>query len=76
MSGTVLTANLVNPYMVGRPLTGASASLYVGREDVFAWLTENLTAAGPPRGTLWLSCWWRPPPCSCSFFSGRRRATF
>lgn len=55
MSGTGLTArpaNLVNPYVVGRPLTGASASLYVGREEVFTWLAENLTTAGPPNALL------------------------
>ena len=55
MSGTSLTAraeNLVNPYVVGRPLTGAPAALDVGREEVFAWLAENLTAAGPPNALL------------------------
>lgn len=55
MSGTSLTAraeNLVNPYVVGRPLTGASAALYAGRAEVFAWLAENLTAAGPPNALL------------------------
>jgi hypothetical protein len=36
-----------NPYMVGRPLTGASASLFVGREEVFDWLAENLSLARP-----------------------------
>jgi hypothetical protein len=57
MSDTSLMAreraeNLANPYVVGRPLTGASASLYVGREDVFAWLAENLNVAGPPNALL------------------------
>ena len=57
MSGTNLTAqpraeHLANPYVVGRPLTGASASLFAGREEVFAWLAENLTAAGPPNALL------------------------
>lgn len=37
-----------NPYIVGRPLTRASASLFVGRYDVFSWLEENLPAAGQP----------------------------
>lgn len=37
-----------NPYVVGRPLTRASASLFFGRHDVFAWLEENLLAAGQP----------------------------
>jgi len=44
--------NLANPYVVGRPLTGESASLYAGREDVFAWLAENLDVAGPPNALL------------------------
>ena len=57
MSGTSVPAreraeNLANPYVVGRPLTGASASLYVGREDVFAWLAENLDVVGPPNALL------------------------
>lgn len=43
---------LVNPYVVGRPLTGASASLYVGREDVFTWLSENLSVTGLPNALL------------------------
>lgn len=41
-----------NPYVVGRPLTGATESLYVGREDVFAWAFENLAAAGRPNPLL------------------------
>ena len=41
-----------NPSVVGRPLTGASAALFVGREDVFAWLAENLAAGGPPNALL------------------------
>ena len=45
-------APLANPYVVGRPLTGVSASLYAGREDVFAWLAENLDVAGPPNALL------------------------
>ncbi len=57
MSGTSVPAreraeNITNPYVVGRPLTGASASLYVGREDVFAWLAENLDVVGPPNALL------------------------
>ncbi len=42
----------VNPYVVGRPLAGASAALFVGREDVFAWLAENLSVDGPPNALL------------------------
>lgn len=45
-------ATPINPYVVGRPLTGASAALYAGRDDVFAWLAENLAAAGPPNALL------------------------
>ena len=58
MSGTSDSATrpspdvLVNPYVVGRPLTGASAALFVGREDAFAWLAENLTVVGPPNALL------------------------
>lgn len=57
MIGTNLTAqppveSLTNPYVVGRPLTGAAAALFVGREEVFAWLAENLAAAGPPNALL------------------------
>jgi hypothetical protein len=43
---------IANPYVVGRPLTGASADLYVGREDVFAWLEENLLDAARPNALL------------------------
>lgn len=46
------TALVSNPYVVGRPLTGASASLYVGREDVFAWLEENLIGTARPNALL------------------------
>jgi len=44
--------NPANPYVVGRPLTGASAALFVGREEVFDWLAENLAADGPPNALL------------------------
>jgi hypothetical protein len=46
------TTPLVNPFVVGRPLTGSAASLYVGREEVFAWLAENLNGATRPNATL------------------------
>ena len=39
---------MANPYVVGRPLTKTSASLFIGRHDVFDWLEENLLAAGQP----------------------------
>ncbi len=37
-----------NPYVVGKPLTAASESLYVGREDVFRWIEENLIGKTQP----------------------------
>ncbi|GAB4272179.1 MAG: hypothetical protein Kow0080_18330 [Candidatus Promineifilaceae bacterium] len=37
-----------NPYVVGKPLTPASESLYVGREDVFMWIEENLLGKTQP----------------------------
>lgn len=46
------TAPVSNPYVVGRPLTGASASLYVGRGEVFSWLEENLIGTARPNALL------------------------
>jgi hypothetical protein len=43
---------LANPFIVGRPLTGAAAPLYVGRDGVFAWLAENLNGATWPNAML------------------------
>lgn len=37
-----------NPYVVGKPLTQASEMLYVGREDVFRWIEENLLGKTQP----------------------------
>ena len=37
-----------NPYVVGKPLTSASETLYVGRRDVFAWIEENLIGKTQP----------------------------
>ncbi len=37
-----------NPYVVGKPLTAASESLYMGREDVFMWIEENLLGKTQP----------------------------
>lgn len=37
-----------NPYVVGKPLTPASGTLYVGREDIFAWIEENLLGKTQP----------------------------
>lgn len=43
---------LANPYIVGRPLTGPTASLYVGREDTFDWFHENLSGTQRPNALL------------------------
>lgn len=43
---------IANPYVVGRPLSGASAALYVGRHDVFAWLAENIVGVARPNALL------------------------
>ncbi len=37
-----------NPYVVGKPLTPASEALYMGREDVFMWIEENLIGKTQP----------------------------
>ena len=37
-----------NPYVVGKPLTSASQSLYVGRRDIFSWIEENLIGKTQP----------------------------
>ncbi|MCA9875630.1 MAG: AAA family ATPase [Anaerolineales bacterium] len=37
-----------NPYVVGKPLTAASEALYMGREDVFQWIEENLIGKTQP----------------------------
>ena len=37
-----------NPYVVGKPLTPASEALYMGREDVFRWIEENLLGKTQP----------------------------
>ncbi|MBW7958069.1 MAG: hypothetical protein H3C69_00750 [Candidatus Promineofilum sp.] len=41
-----------NPYIVGRPLTRASASLFFGRHDVFTWFEENLSCVGQPNALM------------------------
>ena len=43
---------LINPYVVGRPLTGVSAGLYVGRGEIFDWFDENLSGVGQPNALL------------------------
>ena len=46
------SALIANPFVVGRPLTGVSSSLYMGREDLFAWFDENLSVTGQPNALL------------------------
>jgi 8-oxo-dGTP pyrophosphatase MutT (NUDIX family)/CheY-like chemotaxis protein len=41
-----------NPYVVGKPLTPASESLYMGREDVFMWIEENLLGKTQPNALI------------------------
>lgn len=48
LTGSIIT----NPYVAGRPLSGASASLYVGRDDVFVWFEENLGGPRPSNALL------------------------
>ena len=43
---------LTNPYVVGRPLTGMSTALYVGREEIFDWFDENLAGMGQPNALM------------------------
>ncbi len=37
-----------NPYVVGKPLSAASEALFVGREDIFMWIEENLIGKTQP----------------------------
>jgi 8-oxo-dGTP pyrophosphatase MutT (NUDIX family) len=38
-----------NPYVVGTPLKGDTESLFFGREDIFAWMEENLIGRTQPQ---------------------------
>ncbi|MBE2221196.1 MAG: phosphotransferase [Anaerolineae bacterium] len=40
--------HIENPYVVGKPLTSASESLYMGRSDIFHWIEENLIGKTQP----------------------------
>ena len=51
-AGEVPEEPLRNPYIVGRPLTGPSASLFIGRNEVFAWIGENLSGTARPNPLL------------------------
>jgi CheY-like chemotaxis protein len=41
-------SHISNPYVVGKPLTAKSESLFVGRSDVFRWIEENLVGKTQP----------------------------
>jgi hypothetical protein len=41
-------SHVENPYVVGKPLTAASEALFVGREDIFMWIEENLIGKTQP----------------------------
>lgn len=41
-------SHINNPYVVGKPLTPKSESLFVGRDDVFRWVEENLVGKTQP----------------------------
>ncbi|MFO7683160.1 MAG: AAA family ATPase [Chloroflexota bacterium] len=43
-----ITFHIENPYVVGKPLTSASESLYMGRNGVFRWIEENLIGKTQP----------------------------
>jgi hypothetical protein len=45
---TTASFHIDNPYVVGKPLTPASESLYMGRNDVFRWIEENLIGKTQP----------------------------
>ncbi len=45
-------SHVENPYVVGKPLTPASESLYMGREDVFSWVEENLLGKTQPNALI------------------------
>ncbi len=44
--------HLDNPYVVGKPLNAGNESLYVGREDVFAWMGGNLIGEERPHSLI------------------------
>lgn len=45
---TPFRSHVDNPYVVGKPLTAASEALFVGREDIFMWIEENLIGKTQP----------------------------
>ena len=44
--------HLDNPYVVGKPITSGSDSLYMGRMDVFNWIGENLIGKERPHSLI------------------------
>lgn len=50
--GASVALHFNNPYVVGKPLTAASEALYVGRDDVFAWVAENLLGKTQPNALI------------------------
>lgn len=43
---------IANPFIVGRPLTGVTSSLFMGRQEIFDWLEENLAGTVRPNALL------------------------
>lgn len=43
---------LLNPYVVGRPLTRSAEALFTGRGEIFPWIGENLFADPHPNALL------------------------
>ncbi len=41
-----------NPYVVGRPVSGGSESLFVGRRDLFAWIGGALASSEKPQSLM------------------------
>ena len=44
--------HLDNPYVIGKPITSGSDSLYVGRKDVFTWIGGNLIGKERPHSLI------------------------
>ncbi len=44
--------HLDNPYVVGKPISPGNDSLYVGRDDVFAWIGGNLLGNERPHSLI------------------------
>ena len=44
--------HLDNPYVIGKPITSGTDSLYVGRKDVFTWIGGNLIGRERPHSLI------------------------